>query len=72
MMTGQVTPALLAALMGEGVSGRQIEMAVAAVRDVKLGTSISALAYRNPDLRALEEPVIRAFVFEQAGRLERA
>lgn len=71
MMAGQITPALLAALMGEGVRAQQIERAVAAVRDVKPGEAISELAHRNPDLRSLDSNMIRAFVFEQAGRLER-
>lgn len=66
MMREQLVPAFMAALMGEGVRPEQIERAVARVRDLPLGSNLLATAGSRHD-----EPLVRAFVFEQAGRLER-
>lgn len=60
MMREQLVPALIAGLLAEGVEAEQIERAVARVRDIKPGQSISGHALR------------RAFAFEQAKLLERA
>jgi hypothetical protein len=60
----QVVPAFVAALLGEGVSARQIEMAVLHVRSLPLGAPISAAAGRGDD-----DPLVRSFAFEQAKRL---
>lgn len=58
--------ALLAALMGEGVSVEQIEVAVARAVSIPPGRSISELS-RHPDPQ-----LVRAFTHEQARLLERA
>lgn len=68
MMQGQKVPALMAALLGEGVTAQQIETAVAAVRSHRLGTAITSLA--SPT--AGDPSMVRAFIFEQADRLERS
>lgn len=68
MTQGQVVPALMAALMGQGVRPRQIELAVMAVRDCKLGTSIASLA--SP--MAADQSMVRAFIHEQTQLLERS
>lgn len=60
MTQGQVVPALMAALMGQGVRPRQIELAVMAVRDCKLGTSIASLA--SP--MAADQSMVRAFIHQ--------
>lgn len=60
MMTGQLIPALICALMAEGVDAEQIEKAVTRVRAVKLGEDFTG------------HPLRRAFAFEQTTLLERA
>jgi hypothetical protein len=65
VIEGQKVPALLAALLGEGVLPQQIEDAVAQVRSLKLGKSISRLA--GP---SFDERLTRAWIFEQADRLD--
>lgn len=68
MTRDQLVPAFMAALLAEGCSTRQIERAVARVRDLPLGASLSASAEEVGHDRAL----VRAFVFEQTRLLERA
>jgi hypothetical protein len=70
MTNEQVVPALLAALMGEGVQPEQIEAAVARVIDAPVGSPLSNLS--DPHGRPGHRPTVRAFVFEQARLLERA
>jgi hypothetical protein len=65
MMGGQAVPALMAALLAEGVTADQIERAVDRVRSLRLGESITAGA-PGP------EQMTRAFVFEQSALLKRA
>lgn len=60
MIEGQRIPALISALLVEGVEAEQIERAISRVIDLKLGQSISG------------HPLRRAFAFEQARRLEEA
>jgi hypothetical protein len=59
MMRDQLIPALIGQLLREGVAAEQIEKAVARVRDLRLGQSITGG----------ESPERRAFVFEQTDRL---
>lgn len=61
MIEGQKTPALISALIKEGVNAEIIEKAVARVLDVQLGQSISFG----------QGPTVRAFAFEQSRRLEK-
>jgi hypothetical protein len=63
MMEEQKVPALLAALLGEGVSSDQIYNAVERVRRCELGTDIASMADRS------EPQLVRAFIFEQSDRL---
>jgi hypothetical protein len=67
VMNEQVVPALMAALIGEGVAPELIEKAVGRVCDLQLGASLSTLGLpcANPQL-------VRAFVFEQSALLDRA
>lgn len=65
MISEQVVPALLAALMGEGVSPEQIERAVSHATSLPPGRRISSLA---PDR---DQQLVRAFAFEQSRLLER-
>lgn len=60
MMSEQLLPAFIAALIAEGVEPEQIERAVDRVRGVLLGESI------------FEDPLHRAFAFEQTDLLKRA
>lgn len=66
MMRDQHVPALLAALLGEGVTTGQIAAAVTAVRHLPLGASIPALA------APVDAALVDAFINEQAQRLARA
>lgn len=59
MIQEQVVPALIAALVDEGVDPQAIERAVARVRDMPPGRSISG-----------GNPLVRAFAFEQARLVE--
>lgn len=59
-MRDQLLPAFIAALLAEGVDAEQVENAVARVRDLKLGQSISG------------HPLRRAFANEQTKLLEKA
>lgn len=52
-------PALIAALLAEGVPPGTIEEAVGRVRRIRLGQSVVGDA----------DPLARAFAYEQAGRL---
>ena len=58
MIEGQLIPALIAQLLIEGVEPWQIEGAVARVRDLELGESVTG-----------DDSLRRAFAFEQAARL---
>lgn len=60
MMDAQVVPALIGALVREGVDPEAIERAVASVCDLRLGDDIAP------------GPLVRAFAFEQARRIDRA
>ncbi len=60
MIRGQLIPALIAALVLEGVDPLIVERAVSRVRTLPLGASISD-----------NNPTIRAFAFEQTDLLER-
>jgi hypothetical protein len=68
MTQEQVIHALMAALMGEGVTPQQIEQAVIAVRGLPLGTLIETLA--SPAVE--DQAIVRAFINEQARLLGRA
>lgn len=59
-MRDQLVPALIAQLLVEGVEPEQVERAVARVRDLEMGQSISG------------DPMRRAFAFEQSRLLENA
>lgn len=59
MIKDQILPAFISALLTEGVEAEQIERAVARVRDLQLGQSITG------------HPLRRAFAFEQTKLLER-
>jgi hypothetical protein len=61
MMKDQVLPAFIAQLIAEGVEAKQIEQAVSGVRSIRLGESITG-----------DDPLRRAFAFEQADLLKRA
>ena len=60
-MHGHFIPAFIAALVAEGVDPRKIENAVGRVQCLRPGQSISG-----------DDPMRRAFAFEQAKLLERA
>jgi hypothetical protein len=59
-MREQMVPALLAALVDEGVDPGLVERAVGRVLAVPLGVSVTG-----------DSPLLRAFAFEQARRLDR-
>lgn len=59
MMKDQLVPALVCPLLEEDVSPSTIKRAVARVLDIRLGQSICG-----------EDPLRRAFAFEQARRLD--
>lgn len=59
MMRDQMVPALFAALVHEGVDPALVERAVGRVLDIQLGESVTG-----------GSPLLRAFAFEQARRLE--
>lgn len=61
MMSEQLIPAFISSLLLEGVDPLLIERAVARVRDIKLGESISG-----------SNPLHRSFAMEQADLLKRA
>lgn len=62
MTHDQLIPALIAALLAEDVAPERIDAAVSQVRAIKLGDSII------PG----DDPLFRAFAYEQAKRLEDA
>lgn len=75
-MDGQRVPALLAALMGEGVSEETIERAMTRVEEFPLGYCLSDMADSDTP-HALRETLgeagrTRTFIFDQADRLNRA
>lgn len=72
MTREQLTPAFLAALLGEGIGPNAIEAAIARVRGHQLGHSICELADTPTCSVTYNEPLVRSWTWDQARRLEAA